>query len=89
MLTLEYYLQETEEQRTMKTAVLFAAVLLVAFASLVHGRSSGAPNEACPAVSPDPSGHGAGPQTTPSPYSVFGLPFDYIPLQTYECKSGR
>ena len=56
-------------------------------------RSGGAPEEACGTLAPDPSQHGAGPQTSPVPYQVVldnlmdddgGL--SYVPGETYTCK---
>ena len=72
----------------MKTA-LFAVFTVVAFASVVHGLSSGAPDGACAGVSPNPTQHGADPQITPSPYNIAGLPSQYTPEARYLCKSRR
>ena len=72
----------------MKTALLVLSTV-AAFASIVHGRSTGAPNDACLQVSPTAGGHLVGPQNTPSPYNITGLPSEYTPGETYTCKSRR
>ena len=70
------------------TALLVLSTV-AAFASIAHGRSTGAPNDACPQVSPTAGGHLVGPQNTPSPYNITGLPSEYTPGETYTCKSRR
>lgn len=70
----------------MKTALLVLSTV-AAFASIVHGRSTGAPNDACLQVSPTAGGHLVGPQNTPSPYNITGLPSEYTPGEAYTCKS--
>ena len=72
----------------MKTALLVLSAV-VAFASVAHGRSTGAPNAACLPVSPSVTEHSAGPQSIPSLYSITGLPSEYTPGETYTRKSRR
>ena len=72
----------------MKTALLVLSAV-AALASVVHGFPGGAPNDACPQVSPTAGGHLVGPQNTPSPYNITGLPSEYTPGETYTCKSRR
>ena len=71
----------------MKGLSLFAAFIVVAFASVAYSFPSGAPPQACNMVSPQP-GHGGAPSNALSPYNVSGLPSEYIPGTTYICKSG-
>ena len=72
----------------MKTALLVLSAV-VAFATIALGLPGGAPNDACPQVSPTAGGHVVGPQNTPSPYNITGLPSEYTPGETYTCKSRR
>ena len=59
--------------------------------NVVHGRSGGAPDSACAGVSPDASFHGAGAQTSTSPFTltIQGNPTEYIPGQQYTCEWGE
>ena len=72
----------------MKTALLVLSTI-AAFASIAHGLPGGAPNDACPQVSPTAGGHLVGPQNTPSPYNITGLPSEYTPGAAYICKPRR
>ena len=68
----------------MKTA-LFAVFTLVACAPVVYGFPRGTPNGACDAVSTSLQPHGPA-QIPPSPYNIAGLPSQYTPGATYNCK---
>ena len=54
----------------------------------VMGFSSGAPSGACSTISPDPTRHGANPQTSAVPYTVniSSLANGYVPGQSYTSK---
>ena len=73
-----------------------SAVSLVVLSCLLTGvqcRSTGAPDAACAGVSPDPSAHLGGPQTSTVPYVLTGLPpnGNYTPGMPYtrECPNPR
>ena len=59
--------------------------LLSCFLAGAHCFSGGAPNGACANVSPDPTMHGADPQTSSVPYTLSGLPENgiYTPGMSY------
>ena len=70
------------------TTALFAALSVVAFASFAYGLPTGAPDAACASVTASMTGHGS-PQLTLSPYNLSGLPLEYTPGATYNCKLGE
>ena len=64
---------------TMKTFVaasMFLFLAMVACPSPVRAFSNGAPPGACSTLSPDPSQHGANPQSSPVPYTIDLAVFD-------------
>ena len=79
---------------TMKTFVAASMLLflaMVACPSPVRAFSDGAPLGACSTLSPDPSRHGANPQSSPVPYTIDLAVFDdgngslsYQPGMTYQ-----
>ena len=80
---------------TMSGHILFSAVLtlLVGVSYVVEGRSTGAAAGACTTLAPDPSAHGAQPETTPVEYTVNisalsdgSGGWSYTPGQTYPRK---
>ena len=56
--------------------------------TVVMGRSDGAPPSACNTISPDPTSHGADPQTTAVPYyvNISSLGYGYVPGESYLSK---
>ena len=72
--------------------VLFLGITITCLVNLVESFSSGAPSGACGTLSPNPTRHGADPQTTPVPYEVDLSAlrngntdtYCYIPEETYE-----
>ena len=77
----------------MKTLLLCVALLQASLYQQALSLSTGAPLAACDTLSPDPTRHGAQPQTTDVPYSIDLDQFctdgfySYIPGQTYTgCK---
>jgi hypothetical protein len=71
----------TEKMKSILAVVTF----LVMLPFVVEGLSTGAPNPACPAVSPNPTMHLAQPQTTASPVSlsIVGDVTEYVPFRQY------
>ena len=67
---------------------IFAVFTFALLLNMVSGRSGGAPNEACPNVTPNPAMHGAAAQAGASPFTltVQGSPTEYVPGQQYTCK---
>ena len=77
----------------MRTLLLGVALLASLYGpQQVSSFSMGAPIDACDTLSPNPTRHGAQPQTTEVPYIIDLSPFDdngtleYSPGQTYTCK---
>ena len=77
----------------MSQALVFIAVLLCI--AEVSAYSSGAPDAACPGLSPNPLQHGADPMTGIPPFelgdfeTVFNISegsYGYKPGETYSCK---
>ena len=71
------------------------SALLIVIASIyaVDALSSGAPEQACDTLSPDPTAHSNDPQDTPVPYNIDLSAFDdgtgsyvYVPGYTYTCE---
>ena len=67
---------------------LTVVLLLGVPVTVVTGFPSGAPLAACSTISPDPSAHGANPQTSAVPYTVniSSLANGYVPGQSYASK---
>ena len=71
-------------QKFYSTIVLLLGVPV----TIVMGFSGGAPLGACNTISPDPTQHGAPPQTSAVPYTVniSSLANGYVPGQSYSSK---
>ena len=74
---------ESKDRGRMKVAL--CSFLVASLLASADCRSNGAPPEACAAVSPNPTQHGAQPQTSTVPYMISGLPSatDYTPGADY------
>ena len=85
--------QLTLDKQNMKTLLLSVALLTSLYGpQQVSSFSSGAPPAACDTLSPNPTQHGAQPQSTEVPYSIDLSPLCnngrlmYSPEQTYTCE---
>lgn len=72
---------------------IVVAILCKGFEEVV-ALSAGAPSSACANLMPNPTSHGAQPQSSAVPYSIDLSPFnnsyggyEYYPGQTYNCKN--
>ena len=72
----------------MKMVIIAVVLTLALVPNVVHGRSGGAPDEACASVSPSLAGHVVGPQVTDSPFTltISGSPSYYDPGCQYSCE---
>lgn len=74
--------------------LICVSLVMSSIGLLVEGNMLGAPAGACDSLSPNPTAHGAQPQTSDVPYTISLMPFynandssfTYYPGRTYTCK---